>query len=165
MHYGILGAMVAVGAMGAPSGGGAPARWTQAAAIEYAKNLPANSIQPGLTVVPLDSWLREALDVYRLEWFISGCDLKPDPRESAKQRLLCVGARVPANHPVELRFHLVVGNWADGVSGRPYVLNTSFLSCNPVTVETLGVMEPFDSLSALPAALRRARGSCRKSGP
>jgi hypothetical protein len=165
MRYGIVGAIVTVGAMAAPSAGSAPAHWTQAAAVEYAKNLPANSIEPGLTPAPLNSWLRETLDVYRLEWFISGCDLMPDPRETRKHRLLCVGARVPDAHPVELRFHLVVGNWADGVTGKPYVLNTSFLSCNPVTVETLGVVEPFESLSALPPALGRVKRSCGKGGP
>ena len=72
---------------------------------------------------------------------------------------------MPRTHPIELRFHLVVGNRAEGVSGRPYVFDTSFVGCIPRTVETQDKIEVFNSLGALPAAFRRVEKLCRKKQP
>jgi hypothetical protein len=131
----------------------------QAVAVEHAKRLPASSVDDTLPAIPLSAWLRETIGVTDLEWFISDCDLRSTGRQSPKERLLCVGARAPAMHPVSLRFHLVVGNWAEGVSGGPYMMS-SFVTCNPVTVDTLDAFAILDRLRALPEALARLRGTC-----
>ncbi len=72
---------------------------------------------------------------------------------------------MPRTHPIDLRCHLVVGNRAEGVSGRPYVFHTSFVACNPPTVDTFGEMEVFDSLGALRAVLRQVEKVCGKKEP
>jgi hypothetical protein len=162
MRDGPIAAAVALLLASCPSLDGAPPRWTDAAVVEYAKNLPARSIESSLPATPLDSWLRETLGVFKLEWFISDCDLRRTGHEPAKDWPLCVGARVPKSHPIAIRFHLVVGNLRDGISGKPYVFNTSFLSCNPPTVDRLDVMEGFENLGALEAGLLRTTKVCTK---
>lgn len=131
----------------------------RAAAVEYARALPASSIEAGLPAVRLDGWLQRTVGARRLEWFISDCDLKPEGLP-AKQELLCVGARVAAGDPIYLRFHLAVGNLEDGVSGKPHVLPQSFTSCNVPGTRSVDSMVQIESLSTLREAVGRLRKRC-----
>ena len=131
------------------------------AAIEYAKSLPVSAIEAGLPATRLDEWLRRTVAASTLHWFISGCDLMPEDLP-ARQVLLCVGARVSKGDPVYLRFHLAVGNFADGVSGKPYVLRQSFASCNPADSTSIDSAEQFDRLSAVAGIVGRLRKTCRR---
>jgi hypothetical protein len=133
----------------------------QAAAVEYAKHLPVSTIESGLPDTTLEHWLRRAVGATRLKWFISGCDLKPDG-ESPKQSPLCIGAEVGDQDPFYLRFHLAVGNLADGVSGKPYVLPQSFMDCNhPANPLSQESFHQFERLSAIPGIVEQLQKSCR----
>jgi hypothetical protein len=135
----------------------------QAAFVEYARHLPVSSIEAGLPDTRLDEWLQRAVQARRLEWFISGCDLKPEG-EPPKQVPLCIGAQVTGRDPFYLRFHLAVGNLAEGVSGKPHVLPQSFMDCNhPLDMLSQESFHEFDHLSAIPGIVARLRESCPKA--
>jgi hypothetical protein len=152
-----IGAVISVAILLA--GGGRLDAKSRAAAIEYAKRLPAESIEAGLPTTSLDEWLRRTVNAGSLQWFISDCDLIT-AGEAPKRVPLCIGARVSDRDPIYLRFHLAVGNMADGVSGKPCVLKQSFVSCNRAGQPSDDSLRSFGQLSALPAIVDRLKTTC-----
>jgi hypothetical protein len=131
----------------------------KAAIVEYARQLPVSSIEAGLPATRLDEWLPRAVGANHLAWFVSGCDLKPE-KQAPRAFPLCVGAEVGEEDPIYLRFHLAVGNLAEGVSGKAHVLPQSFADCNPPSLASVDLIEPFEHLSVLPEVVARLRKAC-----
>ena len=108
-----------------------------ARAVEYGRGLKASMVERGLPAVRLDEWLARAVGEESLSWFVSDCDLKSNSRQPPERMLLCIGAATPDESRIDLRFHLAVGDGAQGISGKPSVLPQSFVGCNPPTMATM----------------------------
>lgn len=130
------------------------------AAVAHARQLPASHLDPALPAERLGRWLPWAVAA-EVEWFISDCDLRSHGRLSPEETPLCVGARLGQPAPWELRLHLVVGDWARGLSGTPRVLN-SFVACGAMGAESRGgnSIQTLDRLADLPALAARLWDTC-----
>jgi hypothetical protein len=144
-----------------PSGDAAPVdQKAHATAVARAKELKASSIDTSLQPVRLADWLGQAIGDPAVKWFVSDCDLKSETRQRPESRLLCIGAEASERSRIYLRFHLVVGSWARGVSGAPRVLPQSFVACNPLDYDAIDSIRPFRKLSELPPLVAYLRETC-----
>jgi hypothetical protein len=134
----------------------------QQAAIAHARALSVRTLEPALPSVRLDEWLERLVGAGPLEWSVTDCDLKSNSRQSAEDRLLCIGAAASKDSYIYLRFHLLVGNWARGVTGTARVLPQSFAACSPFDHEATHSMLPFGRLADLPAITAQLRSVCRR---
>jgi hypothetical protein len=134
----------------------------QAAAVAYARGLLARSIEPTLPPVRLEEWLEQTIGSEPLQWSVTDCDLKSSSRLPPERRLLCIGAEASERSQVYLRFHLLVGNGASGVTGAARVLPQSFAACNPLDYDAIDSIQPFRRLTDLPAIVAQLRNVCRR---